>query len=155
MKEKIIVFDMDGTIVDLYGVAGWLDDLKNLNIRPYKIAKPLVNMNELNSILNLLKNIGFKIIITSWLSKITNVDYDNRVSKEKIDWLNKYDFPYDEINIVPYGTPKQQVTRKYKSYQILVDDNKEVRQAWNLGETIDANKDIIKELKKYLKTIDR
>lgn len=155
MKEKIIVFDMDGTIVDLYGVSGWLDDLKNLNIRPYKIAKPLVNMNELNSILNLLKNIGFKIIITSWLSKITNVDYDNRVSKEKVDWLNKYDFPYDEINIVPYGTPKQQVTRKYKSYQILVDDNKEVRQAWNLGETIDANKDIIKELKKYLKTIDR
>lgn len=155
MKEKIIVFDMDGTIVDLYGVAGWLDDLKNLNIRPYKIAKPLVNMNELNSILNLLKNMGFKIIITSWLSKITNVDYDNRVSKEKVDWLNKYDFPYDEINIVPYGTPKQQVTRKYKSYQILVDDNKEVRQAWNLGETIDANKDIIKELKKYLKTIDR
>lgn len=155
MKEKIIVFDMDGTIVDLYGVSGWLDDLKNLNIRPYKIAKPLVNMNELNSILNLLKNIGFKIIITSWLSKITNVDYDNRVSKEKVDWLDKYDFPYDEINIVPYGTPKQQVTRKYKSYQILVDDNKEVRQAWNLGETIDANKDIIKELKKYLKTIDR
>ena len=155
MKEKIIVFDMDGTIVDLYGVQGWLDDLKNLDIRPYKIAKPLVNMNELNSILNLLKNIGFKIIITSWLSKITNADYNNRVSKEKVNWLDKYDFPYDEINIVPYGTPKQQVTRKYKSYQILVDDNKDVRQAWNLGETIDANKDIIKELKKYLKTIDR
>ena len=28
MKVKMIVFDMDGTIADLYGVSGWLEDLR-------------------------------------------------------------------------------------------------------------------------------
>ena len=39
-----IWFDMDGTIADLYGVDGWLDNLINEDTRPYDIAKPLVNM---------------------------------------------------------------------------------------------------------------
>ena len=31
MKLKMICFDMDGTIADLYGVSGWLDDLRAEN----------------------------------------------------------------------------------------------------------------------------
>ena len=44
MVEKMICFDMDGTIADLYGVDGWLDDLINKSARPYEVAKPLVNL---------------------------------------------------------------------------------------------------------------
>ena len=40
--EKAIYFDMDGTIADLYGVDGWLDDLMNESTRPYAAAAPLL-----------------------------------------------------------------------------------------------------------------
>ena len=66
MTEKIINFDMDGTIADLYGVDGWLDDLINGNTRPYDIAKPLLNMSALARVLNKLQRLGYKINIISW-----------------------------------------------------------------------------------------
>ena len=47
--SKVINFDMDGTIANLYGVEGWLDDLENFRTRPYEQAKPLVNMRILKS----------------------------------------------------------------------------------------------------------
>ena len=43
-NEKEIWLDMDGTIVDLYGVDNWLEYIKAEDEKPYKIAKPLVNM---------------------------------------------------------------------------------------------------------------
>ena len=43
--NKAIFFDMDGTIADLYGVDGWLDDLRAERVRPYAEAKPLVNLS--------------------------------------------------------------------------------------------------------------
>ena len=44
---KMICFDMDGTIADLYGVENWLDMLRNYNPTPYEVAKPMWNMTEL------------------------------------------------------------------------------------------------------------
>ena len=42
MREtKVLVFDMDGTIANLYGVNGWLEDLRNYNPRPYIVAEPM------------------------------------------------------------------------------------------------------------------
>jgi phosphoglycolate phosphatase-like HAD superfamily hydrolase len=67
-KEKIW-FDMDGTIADFYGVEGWLADLEAYNVRPYAIAKPLVNMQRLARRLNTLQKMGYEIGIISWLSK--------------------------------------------------------------------------------------
>ena len=37
-NTKVIVFDMDGTIADLYGVNGWLEMLNAENPKPYEIA---------------------------------------------------------------------------------------------------------------------
>ena len=37
---KAIYFDMDGTIADLYGRDGWLDDLMNEYTRPYREVIP-------------------------------------------------------------------------------------------------------------------
>ena len=44
--RKQINFDMDGTLVDFYGVEGWLDDLMNRNTRPYREAKPRITERE-------------------------------------------------------------------------------------------------------------
>lgn len=143
---KILVFDMDGTIVNLYGVQNWLFDLQNHNEKPYADALPLYDMDTLNEILSLLKTAGWKIVITSWLAKGSNKEYDERVRETKKAWLDKYSFPYDEIHIVKYGTTKADCTRKLGGFQVLVDDNEKVRAGWHLGATIDATKNILGKL---------
>ena len=148
--RKVIVFDMDGTIADFYGVEGWLDDLYASNPRPYEIAKPLVDMTILNKLLELLKAQGWTICVTSWLANGSSKEFDKLVRIAKRKWLTKYDFPYDEIHLVKYGTTKANCTRHHKGYQILVDDNADVRRGWNLGHTINANEDILSALAELL-----
>ena len=144
--NKTLVFDMDGTIADLYGVSGWLNDLMNENTRPYDDAAPLYDMDVLNGVIISLKAKGWKIVITSWLAKGSSKAYDNKVRTAKLAWLKKTNFPYDEVHLVKYGTTKANCTRKHGGFQILVDDNEAVRKGWYLGATIDANNDIIASL---------
>ena len=147
MKEtKVLVFDMDGTIADLYGVNGWLEDLRSENPRPYKVAKPIYDMETLGYILEILKAQGWRIVVTSWLAKKSTREYDEMVRRAKREWLARYQFPVDEIHLVKYGTTKANCTRKLGGYQILVDDNETVRKGWTLGETINANENIIEKL---------
>ena len=56
---KIICFDMDGTIADLYGVENWLDYLLASDTLPYEAAKPLLRLNVLARILNRLQREGY------------------------------------------------------------------------------------------------
>lgn len=147
---KVIVFDMDGTLADFFNVKGWLDYLYAENTLPYEIAEPLYDMAELREILNALKIKGYLVAVTSWLSKGSTKDFENATRKAKIEWLNKYGFPYDELHLVKYGTTKANCTRHHKGYQILVDDNEKVRKGWNLGDTINANENIIPKLKELM-----
>jgi hypothetical protein len=147
---KTLVFDMDGTITNLYGVNNWLEMIRAENPKPYIIAEPLYNMNELNSLLNQLKSLGWEIVITSWLAKGATDNYNKAVTKAKKEWLQKYHFPADEVHIVKYGATKANSTRKKGGYQILIDDNAKIRKGWHLGNTINAENDIIAELRKLL-----
>jgi hypothetical protein len=133
---------MDGTIADLYGVKNWLFDLESENTRPYEIASPLYEVEELNSLLNMAKARGWKVVVTTWLAKGGSKEYYKAVTKAKKEWLEKYNFPADEVHCVKYGTTKASCTRKAGGFQILIDDNKKVRRGWKLGTTIDASKDI-------------
>lgn len=151
--NKTLVFDMDGTIADFYGVNGWLDDLKAENTRPYEEARPLYDVNYLNSLIECLKMVGWKIVVTTWLAKGGSKEYNNRTRKAKLEWLRKYNFPYDEIHLVKYGTTKADCTRKLGGFQVLVDDNENVRKGWKLGATINANENILKELEKLLDNV--
>lgn len=144
--NKTLVFDMDGTIADFYGVEGWLDYLNESNPTPYIIAKPLYDMDNLNFVLEILKNLGWKIVVTSWLAKGSTKEFDTLVRNAKIEWLDKVGFPYDEIHLIKYGTTKANCTRKLGGFQILVDDNEQVRKGWNLGDTINANENILEKL---------
>lgn len=150
MTKRTLVFDMDGTIADFYGVQGWLEDIRNNNPRPYIVAEPLYNMDILISILNLLKLQGWEIVITSWLAKGSTKEFDELTRVAKREWLKQFNFPFDEIHLVKYGTTKANCTRKKGGYQVLVDDNEQVRNGWHLGDTINANEDIIDELLKLL-----
>lgn len=126
---KAIWFDMDGTIADLYGVPNWLEYLINSDPLPYKAAKPLVNMNSLARLLNRLQAEGYHIGIVSWLSKSGTESYNEAVINAKLAWLNKHlhSVHWDEIVIVPYGTPKHEVV---SIEGILFDDEERNRTNW-------------------------
>ena len=152
--NKTLVFDMDGTLANFYGVDGWLNDLENENTRPYDIAEPLYNMEVLNAVIDILRLQGWRIVVTTWLSKGASKSFEDATRVSKIAWLDRCNFVYDEIHLVKYGTTKANCTRKLGGFQILVDDNEKIRNGWRLGDTIDANGNIINELLKLIeKTI--
>lgn len=140
---KEINFDMDGTIANLYGVDGWLDDIINSNARPYAEAKPLVRMSSLARVLNRLQKEGYTIRVISWLAKNSTVEYDNEVTRVKKEWLAKHlpSVQWNEIKIVAYGTPKSTCGNG-----ILFDDEEPNRNEWK-GIAYDVN-NIINILKK-------
>lgn len=128
--SRAIYFDMDGTIADLYGVDGWFDSLIAEHTKPYREARPLVNMRELSRELNRLQADGYVIGIVSWLSKGGTENYDARVTETKIKWLARHlgAVEWDEIHIVRYGTPKSTVCEF--PVGILFDDEKRNRMEW-------------------------
>lgn len=138
-----IWLDMDGTFVSLYEVEGWLDDLINYRVRPYEIAKPLVNLSSLARVLNRLIRQGHSINIVSWLSKNSNSVYDAQVKEAKLVWLEKHlpSVNFNQIVILPYGTPKYTAGEG-----ILFDDELANRISWH-GTAYDA-KDLMEILKK-------
>lgn len=151
--ERVLVFDMDGTIADLYGVENWLTALENHDPRPYAQARPLYDMDSLREILLIFKALGWKIVVTTWLAKDSNKFYDTLVREAKVEWLDRFDFPYDEIHLVKYGTTKADCTRKLGGFQVLIDDNAKIRKGWTLGDVIDANENIMEKLVDLLEKI--
>lgn len=136
---KAIYFDMDGTIADLYGVDNWLDYLIAGKTKPYREARPLVNMRQLGQTLNALQHKGWHIGIISWLSKSGSEEYNEKVTAAKIKWLAKHlgAVHFDEIKIVKYGEPKQ-IVADFPS-GILFDDEKPNRDNWS-GQAYDVDK---------------
>lgn len=145
--KKMLVFDMDGTIANLYGVENWLNDLRNEKVDPYVNAEPLYNMEEMAKVLADCKANGWTIAVTTWLAKDASKEYDKEVAKAKKNWLIKHNFPVDEIHCLKYGRTKANATRKKADFQILIDDNKKVRDGWTLGTTVNATYDIMNFLK--------
>jgi len=145
MRYREINFDMDGTIANFYGVEGWLNYILVKDATPYAMAKPLVNFSSLARVLNRLQREGWKINIISWLAKNSDVDYDNRVTKAKKEWLAKHlpSVKWDKISIVAYGTPKSTCGNG-----ILFDDEMPNRAEWK-GVAYDVENiiEILKALK--------
>lgn len=141
--QQVLVFDMDNTIADLEGVPNWIYKLRTEDVSPYQEAKPIYDMKMLRKVLLALKKLGFRIEVVSWRSKYESKEYAQAVEKAKLEWLNRYQFPYDDAHIVPYGYQKDKCTQHLKGHQILIDDNPKVRESWSLGSTIDATKNIV------------
>ena len=128
--ERAIYFDMDGTIADLYGYTDWLKELRAASCKPYAGAAPLVRLQLLARLLNELQKDGWHIGIVSWLSKNSTKEYDLAVTETKKKWLSKHlrSVHWNEIKIVPYGTPKETIVDKPKG--ILFDDEERNRINW-------------------------
>lgn len=153
-KVKMVCFDMDGTIADLYAVLGWLAMLRAFDPTPYVVAQPMWDMMELGNLLRQLQASGIEVRIITWLSKDTTPEYDRAVREAKRNWLMEQDFPFDHFHGVAYGATKADSIRKYLGEgetAILFDDNAKVRQGWHLGEAIDpTTTDILEVLRSLL-----
>lgn len=139
-KVRMIVWDMDGTMADLYGVDGWLEMLRNENPLPYEIAKPLWDMERLANIIRGLQAIGVEQRIVTWLSMNSSEEYKTETRRAKKEWLEQFDFPYDHFHGVQFGATKADSVRKFLADDeeaILIDDSAKVRKGWHFGETVD------------------
>lgn len=148
---KMICFDMDGTIADLYAVPNWLNMLRMEDPTPYYDAAPMWDMAKLAETLRRLAAQGWNIRVISWLAKDSSESYKAAVRKAKLEWLNYYSFPAENVHLVAYGTTKADCVRKMADAAILVDDNDKVRDGWHLGQTIDPREgDLLEKLEALL-----
>lgn len=140
-----INFDMDGTLVDLYGVENWLSMLIAEDTTPYEIAKPMLNFSHLARLLNKLIANGCEINVISWTAKNGSPEYNERVATTKREYLAKHlpSVNFTNIFVIEYGTPKENY-----GTDILFDDEKKNRDNWN-GIAFDE-KEIISILKSLL-----
>lgn len=129
---KATYFDMDGTIADLYGVENWLADLEASRVRPYEEARVMHNMSALAKAIHKAQRKGVRVGIISWLSKGGTESYNKAVEKAKRKWLKKHlkSVTFDEIFIVPYGTPKHTLVAPDSD---LFDDEERNRKEWDKG----------------------
>ena len=127
---KTIYFDMDGTIVDLYGVDNWLGKLLAEDFSPYETAKPLVDTKELSDVLIKLKDKGYKIGIITWGSKYSTEKFLRKVKIAKKYWLlkNLPEVEFDEFVVIDYSCNKASSIED--PFGILFDDDKLIRKSW-------------------------
>ena len=137
---KMVCFDMDGSITNLYGVENWLSMLRAEDPTPYRIASPMWDMEKLAEIIKALMTLGIEVHIITWLSKGSSEEYKTVTRKVKREWLDKYNFPYNTFHGIQYGRTKADSVRSLLNDDeeaILIDDNSKVRNGWHLGRTID------------------
>ena len=146
-----IYLDLDGTVVNFYGVPNWLECLEAQDSTPYRVAKPLVPLSTLARYLNRLQARGYNIGIISWLSKSGTDKFNAEVAEVKRDWLAKHlpSVKWDEIHIVPYGVPKSTCATCPTS--ILFDDEQRNLNEWTANtHNMAYNADLLMEILRHL-----
>ena len=148
MRKNITInFDMDGTIANLYGVENWLEMLIAEDTTPYEEAEPLLHLSALARKLNALQKQGYKLAVISWLSKGGTAEYNEAVTEAKLNWLAEHlpSVHWNYIDIVPYGTPKQNFCEN--PLDVLFDDEERNRNTWT-GRAYDVKNilEILKEI---------
>lgn len=146
-----IYLDLDGTVIDFYGVPNWLECLEAQDATPYRVAKPLVHLSTLARYLNRLQARGYNIGIISWLSKSGTDAFNAEVAEVKHDWLAKHlpSVQWDEIHIVPYGVPKSNCATCPNA--ILFDDEQRNLNEWTANtHNMAYNADLLMEILRNL-----
>ena len=146
-----IYLDLDGTVVNFYGVPNWLECLEAQDSTPYRVAKPLVHLSTLARYLNRLQARGYNIGIISWLSKSGTDKFNAEVAEVKREWLAKHlpSVQWDEIHIVPYGVPKSNCATCPNA--ILFDDEQRNLNEWTANtHNMAYNADLLMEILRHL-----
>ena len=141
-----IIFDLDGTLADLYGVDDWLPMLRAEDATPYREANPMVNMSRLARAIHKAQRNNIQVTVVSWGSMGSSADYLAETETAKREWLASHlpSVDFDDIAITPYGVDKSLFAT---ADDILFDDNDAIRENF-IGNafTPDYIFDIIKEI---------
>lgn len=149
-EMRMIYFDMDGTIADLYGVEGWLPRLRNEDATPYIEARPLCDMDTLCELLIEAKAQGYGVGIITWLSKQATKEYKRAIKQAKKAWIAQHiTVEIDEIHFVQYGTRKDYIAKDKQG--IIFDDDERVRAKWRGTAINPTEQNIIEILQEMLK----
>ncbi len=147
---RMIYFDMDGTIADLYGVENWLPRLRNEDATPYIEARPLCDMDTLCELLIEAKTQGYGVGIITWLSKQATKEYKRAIKQAKKAWIAQHiTVEIDEIHFVQYGTRKDYIAKDKQG--IIFDDDNRVRAKWRGQAYNPTEQNIIEILQEMLK----
>ena len=130
MARKIL-FDLDGTVADLYGTENWLELLLNETKGLFRNLKVMHDKSRLNSIVDQLIENGDTIEVVTWTPKNVSREYINIVEQEKKEWVKEHLPQIEKIHCLDYGTPKQKANFQKVKKLILVDDNSEVNKMWD------------------------
>lgn len=125
-----IALDLDGTIVDLYGVKGWLEALMNHDANPYFDAGTLTDTDAINDLIDLYKDAGGHVRVVSWAAKGDMPHaFFTATQAAKMLWLREHLPAIDDVCVVEYGTPKHLVVKDVKN-TVLFDDEQPNRDAF-------------------------
>lgn len=126
--NKVVYFDMDGTIADLYGVSDCFKRLDNMDATVYSEAKPI------DKYINMLKEfhtMGYKVIILSALGMVSSKRFDKDTIRNKGIWLDTYvGKEYIDERIYIPNTKHKELYRLFGK-GILVDDDDRVLMNWD------------------------
>ena len=129
-----IFFDMDGTIADLYGHEGWLEKIVNEEEGLFRNLRTIYDPLQLMEIKVLDTDLPLQMEIITWTPMNASPEYCQKVENEKREWaLEKFGDVFSQVNVLPYGVPKQYAETKKSQLMILVDDNPEVLAMWETG----------------------
>lgn len=127
---KKIFFDLDGTVYDLYGQKDWLPKIRNEESGVFTQKAFLVDYSMFIDKIATLTRKGFTFGVITWLPMNASPEYEEVCRLEKIDWIDTW-LPFtSEVNIQPYGVPKQNAIQKRAKKMFLIDDNSEVCKVW-------------------------
>ena len=126
--NKVVYFDMDGTIADLYGVSDCFKRLDNMDATVYSEAKPI------DKYINMLKEfhtMGYKVIILSALGMVSSKRFDKDTIRNKGIWLDTYvGKEYIDERIYIPNTKHKELYQLFGK-GILVDDDDRVLMNWD------------------------
>ena len=131
--KRIVYFDMDGTIADLYNSDRWLEKIQARQPVFSNLA-PMVDMVALQKVMGLLRDDDTDFGVITWLPMDADEQYCKACTVEKSDWLMEMfgTDAFTECYCVKYDTPKHEVPgRKLTKNDILIDDNWDVLLEWN------------------------
>lgn len=125
--QKIINFDLDGTLYNLYSMENWLSRIEQEEKNVFTDGEFITNYDEFIECIDLLKERGYKFNVITWLPMGASKAYEKQCTEEKLKWIEKY-LPFvEKIKITPYGKEKHKQIKQ----GVLIDDNKVVCSMWN------------------------
>ncbi len=130
MTRKVI-FDLDGTVYDLYNVEDWLGKIQREEAGVFTEGDILFELDEFYSTIEEMLMNGIEFGVITWLPAGASKEYEEVCRKEKLEFINKY-LPFvSEVSICSYGIPKQNLIKKRAAAMYLLDDNKDVCEMFN------------------------